>query len=270
MNTTSSRLSLWSPPIELSDSEEKFCARMKRTGRLYAFLRRNRDAIFDEALQLELLGMYKPGEIGGPPVPPAMLAMVTLLQAYEQRSDAGAVEQTVFDVRWQMVLDCHGAKDAAFSQGVLVDFRKRLIAADLDKRLIDRTVELAKESGQFGDKQLRLALDSAPLWGAGKVEDTFNLIGHAMEVVVRCVAVVLEVEPEQVRCDVGLELLGGSSLKAALDIDWDDPQQRHEALQRLLHEVNLLRLCVAAEMGEASKRPPVSEALTLLEKVVTQ
>ena len=33
-----------------------------------------------------------------------MLAMVTLLQAYEKRSDADAVEQTVFDFGWKMVL----------------------------------------------------------------------------------------------------------------------------------------------------------------------
>ena len=40
--------------------------------------------------------------------------------------------------------------------------------------------------------------------------------------------------PEEVRTAAGLELLGHSSLKAAIDIDWDEPEERHRALQRLL------------------------------------
>jgi hypothetical protein len=63
--------------------------------------------------------------------------MVTLLQAYERKSDAAAVEEAVFDRRWQMVLDCVGAEDAIFSQGVLVDFRRRLIGCDMDRRLVE-------------------------------------------------------------------------------------------------------------------------------------
>jgi hypothetical protein len=62
----------------------------------------------------------------------------------------------------------------------LVRFRKGLIKKELDQRLIDRTVEIAKQKGGFGSSQLKAALDSLPLWGAGKVEDTYNLLGHAL------------------------------------------------------------------------------------------
>ena len=48
----------------------------------------------------------------------------------------------------------------------------------MDKRLVERTVELARETQDFGHSALRVALDSAPLWGAGRVEDTFNLLGQ--------------------------------------------------------------------------------------------
>ncbi len=44
-----------------------------------------------------------------------------------------------------------------------------------------RTVELAQKSKKFGSRQLRAALDSSPLWGAAKVEDTYNLLGHALK-----------------------------------------------------------------------------------------
>lgn len=226
--------------------------------------------LFDAALQADLLAMYSQSKVGAPPIPPAMLGMVTLLQAYERRSDAGAVEQSVFDRRWQMVLDWHDDDKPAFSQGVLVDFRLRLIEAGLDKRLLDRTVELAKETGAFGSKALRVALDSAPLWGAGRVEDTFNLIGHAMEVVVQCAAAVANVAEAEVRAEAGLELVGQSSLKAALDIDWDDESAKHEALQRLLAEVGKLKAWVDTKLGDFKEQPPLKEALELLAKVVEQ
>ncbi len=260
----------WSAPVELTRKEELICKRLKRTGKLFVFLRKQRHRLFDEAFQQELAAMYADHPRGTPPLPPAMLAMVTLLQAYERKSDAAAVEEAVFDARWQMVLDCVGTEEPAFSQGVLVDFRHRLIAHNLDKRLLDRTVELARESGQFGAKQLRVALDSAPLWGAGKVEDTFNLIGHALEVVVDCAAAVLGIKPDAVRRRAKLTLVGASSLKAALDIDWDDPVAQSEALQRLLEEVRLLRSWVEKSLGEAAGQPPLKAALELLERVLEQ
>ena len=39
---------------------------------------------------------------------------------------------------------------------------------------------MAKQAGAFGAGLLRAALDSSPLWGAGRVEDTYNLLGHAL------------------------------------------------------------------------------------------
>src|SRR5262249_4555409 len=61
----------------------------------------------------------------------------------------------------------------------LVAFRQRLIGHQMDRRLIERTVELAAQTGAFGSRQLRAALDSSPLWGASRVEDTHNLLGPA-------------------------------------------------------------------------------------------
>src|SRR5438270_12668782 len=84
------------------------------------------------------------------------------------------------DRRWQLVLDCLDAEHAPFSKGTLGAFRERLIAHDLDRRLIERTVEIAAQTKGYGSRQLRAALDSSPLWGAGRVEDTLNLLGHAL------------------------------------------------------------------------------------------
>ncbi|MFT7580321.1 MAG: hypothetical protein ACI9MR_001990 [Myxococcota bacterium] len=195
--------------------------------------------------------------------------MTTLLQAYQKTSDAVAVENTVLDRRWQLVLDCLDADEPLFSQGVLVDFRNRLIEHNMDRRLLERTVELAKESGGFGYKALRVALDSAPLWGGRRVEDTFNLIGHAMEVVVRCAASLTSMSSDEVRRLAGTKLLGHSSVKAALDIDWDDKREQQRALERLLDDAATLKAWVDKNIGDDTD-VPLNEALNLLARVIQQ
>ncbi len=54
---------------------------------------------------------------------------------------------------------------APFSKGLLATFRHRLIERELDRRLIERTVDLAAETRAVGSRQLLAALDSSPLWG---------------------------------------------------------------------------------------------------------
>jgi len=83
-----------------------------------------------------------------------MMTMAVLLQGYTGASDAEAVELTVVDLRWQMVLGCLGADQPAFSQGALHDFRHRLIKFDMDRRLLERTIELARNTGEFDPKKL--------------------------------------------------------------------------------------------------------------------
>jgi hypothetical protein len=150
----------WKVPEELTPKEEKLVARMRRKSRFYVFLREIRGQLFDENFQTELASVYSPR--GQDPVPPALLAMVSLLQAYTGVSDAEAVDQAEMDLRWQLVLGTLGRDKAPFGQGSLPRFRERLIEHDLDRRLLDRTVELAKETGGFGWQKLKAALDSSP------------------------------------------------------------------------------------------------------------
>jgi hypothetical protein len=131
------------------------------------------------AFQQELAIMYKEAPQGQPPIPPAQLALATILQAYTGVSDAELIEATIMDRRWQLVLDCLETETPPFSKPTLIAFRQRLIATQMDRRLLQRTIELAAATKAFGSRQLRAALSSSPLWGAGKVEDTFNLLGHA-------------------------------------------------------------------------------------------
>jgi hypothetical protein len=259
----------WMLSAELSEAEQRVVERLKRTGRFYVFLRQVAPRLFDDGFQAELEKAYEKPR-GTEPKPPALLAMVTLLQAYDRVGDAEAVETAEMDRRWQLVLGCLGATKAPFSQGVLVSFRARMVAHDLDRKLLDRTVELAKETGLFSWKYVKAMLDSSPLLGAGRVEDTWNLIGRALDAVVDCAAAGLSIPRERILDQVGLKLMSGSSLKATLDIDWDDPAQQAEALQRLLGEVEALRKWVNEHAGDQAMEGPLKAALDALQRVLTQ
>jgi IS5 family transposase len=259
----------WTLSTELSEAEQRVAGRLKRGGRFYVFLRQVAPRLFDEGFQAELEKAYGTPR-GTEPKPPALLAMVTLLQAYDRASDWEAVETATVDLRWQLVLGCIGATEAPFSQGVLVSFRERMVAHDLDRKLLDRTVELAKETGLFGWKHVKAMLDSSPLLGAGRVEDTWNLLGRALATVVECAAKGLAIPRETILEEAGLKLLSGTSLKATLDIDWDDPAQQAEAMQRLLAEVEALRRWVAEHAGAHSMEGSLKAALDALQRVMGQ
>ena len=178
---------LWHPPIELSERESLIIKRIKRA-KLFTFLRLNRSFIFNDEFQEELATIFKDSTVGQGPVPPAQLALAIILQAYLGISDDEVIEEMLMDQRWQLVLDCLKCETPPFSKATLVRFRNRLIKKELDQRLIDRTVEIAKQKGGFGSSQLKAADNSSPLWGAGKVEDTYNLLGHALRKAVNVIA----------------------------------------------------------------------------------
>jgi transposase len=213
--------------------EQAIVKRIRRA-KLFVFLREWRHELLDEAFQEELGRLYAEGRRGDPPVPPAQLALATVLQAYVGCSDDEVIEATTMDRRWQLVMDCLDASRPAFGKGTLMAFRQRLIRADLDRRLVERTVALAERRGGFGSRALRAALDSSPLWGAGRVEDTDNLLGHALRKALGVLARQQGRGLADVAAEAGAPILGGPSLKAALDLDSDDPAERARALAAVL------------------------------------
>ncbi len=60
-----------------------------------------------------------------------------------------------------------------------------------------------------------------------------NLLGHAGRKIAACVATWLDATFEEVCRQAGAPLLLGSSIKAALDIDWNDSDPKEQALMRL-------------------------------------
>lgn len=260
---------IWNPPVDVSKDEERILSKCKKS-KLFVFLRMHRHELFDESFQRELSAMYPERARGRDPVAPALLAMVTLLQAALGISDEEAVEYAAFERRWHMLLDCLGKEDAPFSQGTLFNFRQRLISQNLDRRLLERTVELARKTNVFGARALRAAFDASPLFGAGRVEDTFNLIGHAARELLDSVANRLGVGLDEAARRAGIPLLTGSSLKAALDIDWDDPKAKKAALEYLLAQARSLESFVERELSAHVQQPPLCDQLSTLRQVIGQ
>ena len=185
--------------------------------------------------------MYRSTEQGEEPQPPALMGMALLLQGYMQVSDAEAVRLSATDLCWRLVLGTLGEKGdkPAFSQGGLQQFRERMIHHDMDRRLLERTVEVAKKSRAFDwrklPKTLRVAVDSRPLAGAGRVEDTINLLGHAGRKIAECMATWLDTDVRGGLPPGGRAAAAGEQYQGGLDIDWNDSRREgrsaHAALR---------------------------------------
>jgi hypothetical protein len=218
--------------------------------------------------------MYRDTGAGQEPVPPALLAMIALLQSYLGVSDAEAVELTVVDLRWQMVLDRLGSTKPACAQGTLVDFRERLIRTDMDRRLLERTVEMARQSKIFDwrklPKSLRVAIDSSPLEGAGRVEDTINLLGHAARKVVQCAADLVGWSVERVAREAGIPVLLQPSVKRGLDTEWSDPDAKACALNTLVQQLDSLNAWLRSNLPEELGKPPLKDHLDALVQIRAQ
>jgi len=264
----------WMPAEKITRQEKYILKRCRTKRKLFSFLREHRHEIFDEDFLREMEAMYRDTGAGKEPVCPGLMAMALILQGYHKVSDAEAVELTVVDLRWQMVLDRLGETEPAFSQGALFYFRERLIEHDMDRRLLERAAAIARSTKGFDYKKLpktlRIAVDSSPLEGAGRVEDTINLIGHAARNVVRCIAELLDWEFEKVCRESGISLLTAKSIKKALDRDWSDPKQKAEAVDVLARQVLSLERWIDKHLDEQAGRPPLDRLLSTIHEVMEQ
>jgi hypothetical protein len=264
----------WNPPVKPSRQEQLILKMCEKQRKLFAFLRKNRHLIFDDTLQQDLGSVYRNTGAGREPLVPAMMAMALIIQGYLGVSDADAVVLTVVDLRWQMALDRVGEDRPAFSQGALFDFRERLIANDMDQRLLEHTAKIARSTKGFDarklPKTLRIAIDSSPLAGAGRVEDTINLIGHAARKVVECASELLERDFETVCKQAGIPVLLEKSVKKALDRDWSDKVQKAEAVDVLARQVLALERWLQRNLTEEVKQPPLEACVSVLRQLMEQ
>lgn len=68
----------WSPSEIVSRQEKFILGRLKRNGKMFAFLRHHRRQLCDEGFQAALDTMYRDTGAGKDALPPALMAMVVL------------------------------------------------------------------------------------------------------------------------------------------------------------------------------------------------
>jgi hypothetical protein len=261
---------MWTPPIELTPEAQQMVARTRKRRQGFVWLRERRHELLDADLQHTLAQRSSPDPGGQAPVDTGILALATLVQAYGNVGDRDAVERTVMDKRWQRVLDGLGAAQPPCSQRTLCTFRLRLLAHNLEKTLRERTVALAEQTGGCGARPRRAALDSTPLCGAGRVEETRNRLGHALRKAVGLAAEALATSAEVIVEEAGLVLTGQSSLKAVLDLDGGEPTARERALCLVLEEVERWKSWREQPQRLAAQEPPMQEMLETMAQMVAQ
>src|SRR5512147_776404 len=69
---------------------------------------------------------------------------------------------------------------------------------------------------------------------------------------------------------IGLSLFDAPSLKAALDIDWGDAEQKQQALQRLCNELDALQTWIGEHVPVEVKQPPLAAAVATLHTLMVQ
>lgn len=189
---------------------------------------------------------------GRPSVPPALLSGVTLLQFYDNVSDAEAVERTRFDLRWKVALNLP-LDFAGFDPSVLSYFRKRLIENNKERYAFDRLISVARTAGFLPDK-ITLLTDTTWAKGAGAVQDTYTLIRKSTRKLLRQMGYALPQKRRGLTPEVQRLLATYVDQDRKADIDWSEPQQRAEQLKVLVQDAEATLDLAAERCDDAEVR----------------
>ncbi len=199
-----------------------------------------------------------------------MMAMAVLLQEHAGVSDAEAVELTVVDKRWQLVLGQLGETRPAFSPGSILGFPAHWLNRHDTWTAVswnERGSWHARPRGSTGRScRSRCVSRWIPaLWKApGAWRDTLNLLAHAARKIVTCVANLLDAPFEQIATEAGVPLLLESSVKAGLDLRWEKSRgcrRSARAAGRTASDSLPENLGQNRRLPDAVKKPPLHKRL---------
>ena len=235
---------------------------------IYGFLSHARVRVFRDG---DFAGLF--GKTGRPSVPPSQLCVALLLQARDGVSDEEAIQRTAFDLRWKVALGL-GIDEKLCAKSTLQEFRAKLILHQAYQKLFQASVDECRRSGLLRKKKLEVAIDSTPVFGAGAVKDTFNLISDQIRRVLGEIAKLKGGDAETLAQGNGLERHFGSSFKAEAKIDWGDDSQKRALVGELVADAKkATKLAQRAMLGHgrgAEKTRLLREARDLLAALLLQ
>ena len=143
-------------------------------------------------------------------------------------------------------------------------FRAQLQVNEQLNLFLKRSLQEARDRKLLKGQVLAQAVDTRPIFGRGAVEDTYNLIGHAMHTLVRALCAKSGASPAAFATKHGMQRLDAPSLKGAIDIDWSDECARDVALSQLVTDARKLLGLVT---GDDKK---IENAAILLKQILLQ
>lgn len=186
-------------------------------------------------------GMYREG--GRKPISPRLLGAITILQYVHHVSDREAVTNTLVRRDWRVALGLTPDYDG-FNATVLVRFRRRLVAAGLEKELFDTVLEEARRLGILKDRR-RLRIDATKLLADVSDLSRGDLLRETLRVVVCDLA---DAAPE-LEGDAGFDRL----LERYGEESWLGRHHGESGLVPLAQDgYALLALCEGRSVGRAA------------------
>jgi hypothetical protein len=174
-------------------------------------------------------------ENGRPCLPPSMMNGITLLQFYDDVSDAEAVERTMFDMRWKVGLNLP-LDFSGFDPSSLCNYRKRLLQHGKERYVFDRFIQVGRAAGFIPDK-VTLLMDTTPTKGAGAVQDTYTLLRKGTRKLLRALGYHLPGKRRSLSPKVEALVSTYLDRDRRAELDWSDPKQRAAQLKVLVEDV---------------------------------
>ncbi|MCX5665828.1 MAG: IS1182 family transposase [Candidatus Omnitrophica bacterium] len=231
----------------------------------YGYLASQRNQLFRDDDFAEL---YCPDN-GRPGVPPSQLAIALLLQTYDKVSDEEAKERADYDLRWKVALGIE-VEERPFAKSTLQLFRSQLILNEKMRAIFQRSLEMAKETGYFKLRKLRVVLDTSNILGRGAVKDTYNLLADGIRKLMRSLAKAGHQSIHNWVKENGYERYLASSIKGEAKVNWDSESERDAFLKGIVLDVERL-LSLPEQVAKANPEWEEIEAgVELLNQLIGQ
>jgi hypothetical protein len=227
--------------------------------------------------EADFADLYCPDN-GRPSIPPTQLVLLMILQYHERLSDQEAVDHSAYDLRWAVALR-RPAGQRLCARSTLVEFRARLALRDgVDRvfaRVFARVLDRARAQGLLPTAPLRVLLDTRAILGRGAVEDTYNLLARAMDLLLGVLARAAAQPKETWAARHGLEgyvRRREASSKGQAALDWDDPPARRRFLAQVVTAARQLLALARAALPDLDpqRQPEAKEQVALLEQILQQ
>lgn len=239
------RDSFFDPEYMMPDSLEP--------GTLPWLLGRHRELLFPPWL---FRGWRGEGHRGRPAWPASVLMTLVLLRWSEVgMSRLGAIKRAQSDIRWRAALGLEmGGRTP--SEKTLREFeaflRQRHPDCDMPRYLafFEHCAQLCMDSGALAHAP-QWAMDSTPMWCYGAVKDTVRLLGDSVAALARRWSRVTGAPLAELADSWRLPHLVAKSTKGAYRIDWRNPEERAEIVDKLAHGVMTAVVEIRAGIAQA-------------------